>query len=91
MRAALLHDIGKQESRLGVVGRSVASGLAKLGVHPPGRLQLYTSHGPVGANALERLGVEDLVVLYTRHHHGSRPPDVDEEEWALLVDVDRRH
>lgn len=91
IRAAALHDIGKQASGLGIWGRSLASGFAKLGVHVAGRWEIYTAHGPIGAAQLEALGAEPLVIDYTRHHHGSRPDGVSEDDWRRLVDIDQRY
>jgi len=89
-RAALLHDVGKQASGLGVWGRSLASAGAKFHIPVKGRLARYLDHGPIGAELLEREGVERLVVDYARYHHSRRPASVPLEDWALLVEADRK-
>ena len=61
-RAALLHDVGKRHASLGVVGRSLASGMALLHLPVPARLAAYLDHGAVGAAELEACGAEPEVV-----------------------------
>jgi putative nucleotidyltransferase with HDIG domain len=87
-RAALLHDVGKRHAGLGVIGRSLASGLELLHLPAPGRLDAYLRHGPIGAEELRSAGAEDLVVAFTEHHHGERPADIPEDHWALLLEAD---
>jgi putative nucleotidyltransferase with HDIG domain len=89
-RAALLHDIGKQSSTLGVWGRVLASAAAKLHIPVRGRFARYLAHGPIGADMLERVGAEDVVVEYARHHHTRRPDSISGEDWAALTDADRK-
>jgi putative nucleotidyltransferase with HDIG domain len=89
-RAALLHDIGKQMSGLGVWGRSLASAAAKLHIPVRGRFAQYLAHGPIGAEMLEAVGVEQVIVDYARCHHAERPKSISPEDWALLVEADRK-
>lgn len=89
-RAALLHDVGKQASRLGVWGRVLASAAAMLHIPVRGRFVRYLEHGPIGAGMLERVGAEHLVVEYARHHHARRPASISDEDWMLLIDADRK-
>ena len=89
-RAALLHDVGKQSSKLGVWGRVLASGAAKLRIPVRGRFAQYLDHGPIGAGMLERLGAERVVVDYARHHHTRQPDSISDEDWAALADADRK-
>ncbi|NIA24650.1 MAG: HDIG domain-containing protein [Gammaproteobacteria bacterium] len=89
-RAALLHDIGKQEARLGVWGRSLASALARFHVTVRGRLQTYLDHGPIGAGILQKLGAESIVVDFARHHQGVRPPTITPDDWDTLRNADRK-
>jgi len=89
-RAALLHDVGKQVSGLGVIGRSIASAAAKLRLPVGGRYAQYLDHGPVGAGLLEEAGAEEIVVEYARHHHGTRPATISYEDWMLLMEADRK-
>lgn len=89
-RAALFHDVGKQTSRLGVFGRSLASAAAKLHIRVRGRYAQYLAHGPIGAAILEDAGLEDIVVDYARHHHGERPQSITDRDWTVLIDADRK-
>ncbi|HJU50696.1 MAG TPA: hypothetical protein VJ815_00045, partial [Acidimicrobiia bacterium] len=71
IRAALLHDLGKRHSGLGVFGRSVVTGLAKVGLRrlvdrKGGRAHLYLRHGNLAADELADLGAEPLVVAFAR-------------------------
>ncbi len=88
IRAALLHDIGKRHAEFGIVRRTIAGAANKLGVRLPGRYALYTAHGSLGANELEAAGASELVVAFTRHHHGERPSGFPGDEWRLLVAAD---
>lgn len=88
LRAALLHDVGKRNARIGVLGRVAASILIKLGWPMTGRFELYRDHGPEGAAELEAAGSPSLVVEFARAHHGPRPDTLSEEDWALLQSAD---
>ena len=88
IRAAALHDVGKRRARLGIPGRVLASVGLKIGLPLGGRYATYRDHGPIGASELEEIGAPEIAVAYARHHHGSRPPDVDRPSWALLVAAD---
>lgn len=87
-RAALLHDIGKRHARLGVFRRSLASGLELLHVPVWGRFAEYLQHGPIGARELQSAGAERLVVAFADYHHGSRPDEIAEADWQLLLRAD---
>ncbi|MFP5332755.1 MAG: hypothetical protein ACLGHX_10405 [Acidimicrobiia bacterium] len=88
LRAAALHDVGKRHAGLGVLGRSMASLLAKLRLPTPGRYGRYLDHGQIGADELAAVRSSALVVHFTKHHHGSRPDSVDEPTWNLLQAAD---
>ena len=88
LRAALLHDVGKRNAGLGVLGRVVASVWIKMGLPLTRRFKLYRDHGPVGAADLEAAGSPPLVVEFARAHHSSRPATLTEEDWALLQSAD---
>jgi putative nucleotidyltransferase with HDIG domain len=88
-RAALLHDIGKRYSRLGVIGRSLVSLAIWLGVPLASRARLYRDHGELAASELAALGCEPLVVDFARHHHGERPQSIDPATWELLQLADQ--
>jgi hypothetical protein len=94
VRAALLHDLGKRSSQLNVFGRSVVSGLTKVGLRwlvarKGGRGDLYLRHGELAAAELADLGAEPLVVAYARSHHAARPPEIESSTWEILVSADR--
>lgn len=88
IRAALFHDIGKRHARLGIIGRSMASLLAKLGLPMRGRFAAYLDHGRLGAGDLAAVGAEPLVCEFALHHHGGRPPSIDAGDWRILQRAD---
>lgn len=87
--AALLHDIGKRHSRLGLFGRSVASVLILLRLPLSNRMQTYRDHGLVAARELAQLSVPSLVVDFAMHHHGRRPLTIDPVIWDALIAADQ--
>jgi len=87
-RAALLHDVGKRHSGIGTLKRSIATGLSALRIPTRGRMARYLDHAAIGAGELEDLGCEDLVVQFSRHHHGSRPTHLSAVDWSVLVQAD---
>jgi hypothetical protein len=86
--AALLHDLGKRQARLGIAGRVLASVLARLRLPTPGRLGVYLDHPRLGAAELRELGLGGIVIHYTVHHHGTRPESIDPADWTLLSEAD---
>jgi putative nucleotidyltransferase with HDIG domain len=89
IRAALLHDVGKRQSNLGVIGRSLASLCAKLRLPVRGSWRRYLNHGVLGARELASLGSGTLVVEFARHHHGRRPATIPVDDWEVLQRADR--
>ncbi len=89
IRAALLHDVGKNHSGLGVLGRSVAS-LAAIARFPVrGRFRAYLSHGRLGADDLTGVGESGIVVAFAAAHHEVVPPSpIDATDWAMLRRAD---
>ncbi|MDQ1394105.1 MAG: hypothetical protein QOF30_3082 [Acidimicrobiaceae bacterium] len=84
--AALLHDVGKVESRLGPWRRAAATVLAlALGrdrvAKGRGRMARYLRHDVLGAQLLERAGSSHLTVAWAREHH--LPPS----RWTLRPDL----
>lgn len=94
LAAAMLHDVGKTDARLGAYGRVVAtlSGIVagreqarewKKGKGFVRRVGLYLLHDELGGDLLEMAGSDPLTVAWAREHH--RP----EEEWSVDVRVGR--
>jgi len=88
LAAALLHDCGKIDARLGAYGRVVAT----LSVSIAGRsaaeewsesrgftrkIGLYVQHPNLGADRLALAGSDPLTIAWTREHHSP------EEEWTI--------
>lgn len=88
LAAALLHDVGKIDARLGTYGRVVAtlSGLVagrdmahvwrtKRGFTR--RVGLYLLHPDIGGDQLELAGADPLTVAWARQHH------LPEDQWTI--------
>jgi hypothetical protein len=94
LAAALLHDVGKLDSRFGVYGRVIAT-LSGLAVgHDPEvirawtkttgftrRVGLYLQHPRLGAEMLALAGSDEITVAWAREHH------LPLEEWTLPRDL----
>lgn len=89
MVAALMHDVGKRHSALGIIGRSVASVLVKLGLPLTQRMIAYRDHGPAAAHELARLGAPQVAIDFAMHHHAGRPESLDADTWRLLQKADQ--
>jgi len=72
--AALLHDVGKIEARLGTIGRAAVTAAA-MAVGPDrvarrsGRAGRYLHHDELGARLLTAAGSDPLTVAWTLEHH----------------------
>lgn len=88
LAAALLHDVGKTDSRLRTYGRVVAtiSGavagreMADVWRNQSGfirRVGLYLLHPRIGAEQLELAGADPLTVAWAREHH------LPEDQWTI--------
>jgi hypothetical protein len=86
--AALVHDVGKAESAIGPVARSMATVIAALRLPLPDAWRRYRDHGALGAAALEAVGAPALAVAFARYHPGPPPPGVDPATWADLAHAD---
>ncbi len=64
LAAALLHDVGKRHSRLGPIGRSLATVAGRLHLPMPGAWRLYLDHGRLGAADLRDVGAPSLAVAF---------------------------
>jgi hypothetical protein len=74
MAAALLHDVGKVDSGLGVFGRVAATVRAALlgaerAAAGGGRFARYTNHPVIGADVLRAAGADPLTVAWAAEHH----------------------
>lgn len=87
--AALLHDVGKRHSRLGIIGRSAASVLILLGLPLTRRMTDYRDHGLIAARELGAVGVPSLVIDFAMHHHVERPATITPQIWDVLVNADQ--
>jgi hypothetical protein len=86
--AAMLHDVGKVDSSLGVIGRTIATVLMALGVLMTARMRRYRDHGLLGAMKLEAAGAPSIAVLFARHHQGERPESIQKDDWDTLIWAD---
>ena len=88
LAAALLHDAGKSDARLGTVGRAAATVVAGLASHGrarrwPNRIGRYVAHDDLGAARLTAAGARPEVAAWAAVHHrpdrraaSGIPPDV---------------
>lgn len=83
LAAALLHDVGKIESRLGTFARVGATVLGMASRDWGGRVGAYLRHDELGAALLEGAGSDPLTVAWAREHH------LPEERWTVPLDVGR--
>ncbi len=86
--AALLHDVGKSEVRLGAFGRSWATLWGATSLPVWGRWRTYLMHASRGADLLERHGAGCSTILFTRHHPGPPPRGFDPASWDVLAHAD---
>lgn len=94
MAAALLHDVGKNEARLGTYGRTIATlsgvvgglDLAEIWQERSGftrKVGLYLRYGIIGAEMLQLAGSDPVVIAWSTEHH--LPPDA----WTVPEPVGR--
>ncbi len=87
LAAALLHDVGKIDARLGTVGRVPAT-LAGMVARErfaggEGRVARYLRHDAIGARLLAEAGAHPLTVAWAGQHH------LPERAWTLPAEVGR--
>lgn len=96
LAAALLHDVGKVESRLGVYGRVVAT-LSRAAVRGDPetvrdwtrtrgmtrRVGLYLQHDRLGGDLLAMAGSDPLTEAWAREHH------LPEDRWTVPPEIGR--
>jgi hypothetical protein len=87
-QAALLHDVGKTESDLGAVSRSIATLWNGVGLPTTGAWRSYLDHATIGADILHDLEANHLVVAFTRFHPGPPPNGIDPSDWHALEEAD---
>jgi hypothetical protein len=78
--AALLHDIGKVESRLGTFGRSLATVMAAVGLRTAAVRQ-YRAHNVIGRDLLVIAGSDPFTSQWAYEHETPR------SEWTLPLNV----
>jgi hypothetical protein len=96
LAAALLHDVGKVDARLGTFGRAGATVVAAVVSHGrarhfPNRIGHYVSHDDLGAARLEAAGARpEAVVWAAAHHRPERWPasGMSEEICEILAEAD---
>jgi putative nucleotidyltransferase with HDIG domain len=96
LAAALLHDVGKTDARLGPVRRAGATVIGAVVSHGrarrwPNRVGLYISHDDRGASRLREAGARPEVTAWSAAHHRPEmwpasgiPPEICE----ILADAD---
>ncbi|MEA3501373.1 MAG: hypothetical protein U9R47_01250 [Actinomycetota bacterium] len=88
VEAALLHDVGKRQTNIGAVSRSIATVLDAVGMPMTARMRRYRDHGRRGAIDIEEAGCGPLAVSFARYHPGPAPLDIDPKRWEALSDAD---
>lgn len=94
--AALLHDVGKAEAKLGPIRRAVATVTAALVSHGRARMWSnwvgrYVNHDELGADRLAAAGARPEAVAWARAHHRPdlwRRTGIPPEICALLARAD---
>jgi HD domain len=74
LAAALLHDVGKTDARLGTIGRAATTAVAGVVSHRrarrwTNRFGAYVAHDDRGAARLEAVGARPEAVAWARAHH----------------------
>ncbi|MCL1601201.1 MAG: hypothetical protein M3112_06665 [Actinomycetia bacterium] len=87
-QAALLHDVGKTDSDLGALERSLATIWDGLGRPTSGRWRSYLAHGSSGARMLKDLGADNLAISFAQDHPGPCPEGIDSSSWCRLESAD---
>lgn len=88
VEAALLHDVGKSETHLGALGRSLATIWSVVPLPAPTSWSRYVDHGRIGAGLIAAAGAGDLTVAFARYHPGPAPRGIDPDDWHALEVAD---
>jgi len=94
LAAALLHDVGKTEARLGTYGRTIATlsgavgglDLAEIWQEKSGftrRVGLYLRYGIIGEEMLQMAGSDPVVIAWSVQHH------LPEDAWTVDPELGR--
>ncbi|MFN0090154.1 MAG: hypothetical protein ACKVWR_07800 [Acidimicrobiales bacterium] len=67
--AALLHDVGKLDAGLGVLGRTLAAMAERAGRRPGGRIGRHLGYPAAGAALLAEAGALPEVQAWAAEHH----------------------
>lgn len=93
IKAALLHDIGKVGSGMGIFKKStlvlIDKFLPELSRMLSTRINMfniYYNHPEIGAEMLEGIGEDKYVVELVRYHHSSKAADTDGMEILKKAD-----
>jgi hypothetical protein len=86
--AALLHDVGKVDARLGVFARVAATlwrGLrgAERVASGDGRVARYVKHPDIGRRQLTEAGADPFTAAWAAEHH------LTEAHWSVPVEIGR--
>lgn len=94
LTAALLHDVGKTEAKLGTYGRTIATlsgvvgglDLAEIWQDKTGftrKVGLYLRYGIIGAEMLQLAGSDERVIAWSLEHH------LPEDAWTVPLEFGR--
>jgi putative nucleotidyltransferase with HDIG domain len=79
LAAALLHDVGKIEARLGTFSRALATVIGPARAR--GRMATYLRHDVLGAELLAAAGARPLVTTWAGEHH------LPSERWTVPSEI----
>jgi len=84
IKAALLHDIGKAGSKIGLIKKSILvlmdrflPELSRSFSRKINMFYVYYNHPEIGAEYLENINTDKNIVLLVRYHHSKEDVDID--------------